>query len=108
MLDSLSQEPSYNLDVDMGLLDDLPDIGEFMAEQDVNIANHLQRDLPPPLVVAEMDSMTDEFSRRADYTIKVIRTAPSSIVLENQTPWSHPLLYKDEMPRSIQGKPFCM
>lgn len=38
------------------------------------------------------------------YAVDRIRTAPSTMLLENQTPWCHPLLYKDRMPREMQGK----
>ena len=41
---------------------------------------------------------------RLQWAVDEIKRAPEKMVLENQTPWSHPLLYKDGMPRSMQGK----
>ncbi|KAI1069748.1 hypothetical protein LB507_008324 [Fusarium sp. FIESC RH6] len=39
---------------------------------------------------------------RLQWAVDEIKRAPEKMVLENQTPWSHPLLYKDGMPRSMQ------
>ncbi|CEF76908.1 unnamed protein product [Fusarium graminearum] len=39
---------------------------------------------------------------RLQWATDEIKRAPEKMVLENQTPWSHPLLYKDGMPRSLQ------
>lgn len=38
------------------------------------------------------------------YAVERIKTAPSSMLLSNQAPWCHPLLYRDNMPREMQGK----
>lgn len=38
------------------------------------------------------------------YAMDRIRAAPSTMLLENQTPWCHPLLYRENMPREMQGK----
>ncbi len=40
---------------------------------------------------------------RFDYGITQLKLAPSKMVLENQTPWSHALLYAEDMPRSMHG-----
>ncbi|KAI7784884.1 hypothetical protein LA080_008915 [Diaporthe eres] len=36
------------------------------------------------------------------YAMDKIREAPSTMLLENQTPWCHPLLYRENMPRVMQ------
>ncbi|KAF4496036.1 C6 finger domain containing protein [Fusarium agapanthi] len=41
---------------------------------------------------------------RLQWAVDEIKEAPKKMVLENQTPWCHPLLYKDAMPRSMQGE----
>jgi hypothetical protein len=41
---------------------------------------------------------------RLKYAIEEIRRTPKTMVFENQTPWCHPQLYMDAMPRSMQGK----
>lgn len=38
------------------------------------------------------------------YAMDRIKAAPSNMLLENQTPWCHPLLFKKTMPRVMQGK----
>lgn len=38
------------------------------------------------------------------YAMDRIKAAPSTMLLENQTPWCHPLLYRENMPREMQGK----
>lgn len=43
---------------------------------------------------------------RLEYPAQVLRAVPASFVHGNQTPWSHPLLWEDEMPRCLQGKLF--
>jgi hypothetical protein len=40
---------------------------------------------------------------RVGYGIEQLKVAVSSMVLATQTPWSHPLLYEDSMPRCLQG-----
>ncbi|ORX94935.1 hypothetical protein BCR34DRAFT_620034 [Clohesyomyces aquaticus] len=39
---------------------------------------------------------------RIVYSIEQLKLGPTSMVLENQTPWSHPLLYHEYMPRCLQ------
>lgn len=40
---------------------------------------------------------------RIGYGIEQLKLAVSTMVLATQTPWSHPLLYEDFMPRCLQG-----
>lgn len=37
------------------------------------------------------------------FAIDVLKNAPNMMVLENSTPWCHPQLYKNHMPRAMQG-----
>ncbi|KAF2464788.1 uncharacterized protein BDR25DRAFT_271479 [Lindgomyces ingoldianus] len=39
---------------------------------------------------------------RVKYCIEELKRAPITMVSENRTPWSHPLLYEDYMPRCLQ------
>ena len=63
---------------------------------------------PPPGIPApsrfELASFHVAFETNFSYAVDKIRAAPSTMLLENQTPWCHPLLYRDNMPRAIQGK----
>lgn len=51
----------------------------------------------------EFQDIEDAISRRLRFAIEEIRKTPSMMIAETQTPWCHPLLYRDGMPRSIQG-----
>lgn len=44
---------------------------------------------------------------RLQYAIDSLRDAPTRMVLEAQTPWCHPHLYKDYMPRSMRDAHAC-
>ena len=44
---------------------------------------------------------------RLQYIVELFKSAPSRMVLENSTPWCHPLLYSDQVPKSIHGSFFC-
>jgi hypothetical protein len=39
---------------------------------------------------------------RVEYSIEQLKAAPAMMVQENQTPWCHPHLYEEYMPRSLQ------
>ncbi|KAF2799544.1 hypothetical protein K505DRAFT_57899 [Melanomma pulvis-pyrius CBS 109.77] len=39
---------------------------------------------------------------RVEYSIEQLKAAPAMMVFKNQTPWCHPNLYEDYMPRSLQ------
>ncbi|RSL75429.1 hypothetical protein CEP51_010870 [Fusarium floridanum] len=58
--------------------------------------------LPPS--TREFGAIPEAITGRLKFSIAEIQKAPSTMVLENQTPWCHALLYKNEMPRSMQGK----
>ncbi|RSL51835.1 hypothetical protein CEP53_008297 [Fusarium sp. AF-6] len=58
--------------------------------------------LPPS--TREFGAIPEAITSRLKFSIAEIQKAPSTMVLENQTPWCHALLYKNEMPRSMQGK----
>ncbi|KAF6834180.1 hypothetical protein CMUS01_06253 [Colletotrichum musicola] len=56
----------------------------------------------PPMSLAE-----DMIQSRLQYALDLIKTTPSTMVMENQTPWSHPLLYRAHMPREMQDAQAC-
>ncbi|KAH8911161.1 hypothetical protein BR93DRAFT_964975 [Coniochaeta sp. PMI_546] len=41
-------------------------------------------------------------THRLQYSIDLVKDAPRRMVVDLQTPWSHPELYRDNMPRSMQ------
>ncbi|OAQ85040.1 fungal zn(2)-Cys(6) binuclear cluster domain-containing protein [Purpureocillium lilacinum] len=52
----------------------------------------------------EFQDIEDAISRRLRFAIEEIRKTPSMMIAETQTPWCHPLLYRDGMPRSIRAR----
>lgn len=42
-------------------------------------------------------------SSRFEYPVDTLKDVPRMMVMENQTPWSHPELYNDGMPKVMQG-----
>ncbi|KAF4973476.1 hypothetical protein FSARC_245 [Fusarium sarcochroum] len=59
--------------------------------------------LAPP-ATQEFGNVSASILNRLQFAIDEIKKTPKIMVLENQTPWCHPLLYKESMPRSMQGK----
>ncbi|KAF7560749.1 hypothetical protein G7046_g3408 [Stylonectria norvegica] len=49
------------------------------------------------------DALAHAITNRLQWSVDEMQKAPSSFVLEMQTPWCHAQLYRDVMPRSIQG-----
>ncbi|OIW28649.1 hypothetical protein CONLIGDRAFT_632908 [Coniochaeta ligniaria NRRL 30616] len=41
-------------------------------------------------------------AHRLQYSIDLVKDAPRRMVMELQTPWCHPELYRDDMPKSMQ------
>jgi hypothetical protein len=58
---------------------------------------------PPVTVDQGLFELPDFSASRLNYGISELKMAPSRMVLENQTPWSHPLLYEDRMPSSMHA-----
>ncbi|GKT99825.1 hypothetical protein FLAG1_09837 [Fusarium langsethiae] len=50
----------------------------------------------------DFSHVPERILNRLQWAVDEIKRAPEKMVLENQTPWSHPLLYRDGMPRSLQ------
>jgi hypothetical protein len=98
-------------DQDVGLLDFDPTIGMDSASalndliaQDVEASYTLVR--PSYVPGKELSpSQLSSFSRsRVEYCVDQWKSTPAMMVSENCTHWSHPLLYEEHMPRSLQGQ----
>lgn len=59
--------------------------------------------LTAPATKGLHDRLTEVIARRLQFSLDQIQKAPRTMVMEMQTPWSHPLLYADSMPRLMQG-----
>ena len=47
--------------------------------------------------------LSEIIASKLQFAVDVLKKAPSMMVLETQLPWCHPRLYKDYMPRAMQG-----
>ncbi|ROV98791.1 hypothetical protein VPNG_08430 [Cytospora leucostoma] len=50
----------------------------------------------------DVDALHHRVWTRLSYAIEQIKAAPRMMLLETATPWCHPLLYKEHMPRVMQ------
>ncbi|ROV95690.1 hypothetical protein VMCG_07632 [Cytospora schulzeri] len=50
----------------------------------------------------DVAALTNEIESKLQYAIDRIKAAPRTMLLETETPWCHPLLYREQMPRVMQ------
>jgi len=55
----------------------------------------------------ELGPLPEGVRRKLQYPIQLVKTVPRMMVEELQTPWCHPKLYEDEMPRAMQDAYSC-
>ncbi|KAI3400105.1 hypothetical protein diail_4335 [Diaporthe ilicicola] len=117
----LAWAPGVNLDYSQ--VADTPSLALAIDDGDVvgdeTVGNGFVFDLtyntPTGLDVAVRTPLGDPAPKRLDlaalhvalqdnlsYALERIKEAPTRMLLENQTPWCHPLLYREKMPRAIQ------
>ncbi|OHW95914.1 C6 zinc finger domain-containing protein [Colletotrichum incanum] len=63
--------------------------------------------LVPPQGTAPEGLLEEMIASRIQYTLDEIKKVPTSTVLENQAPWSHPYLYRAHMPKEMQDAQAC-
>ncbi|KAH6888000.1 hypothetical protein B0T10DRAFT_489281 [Thelonectria olida] len=95
---------SVTATIDTGFVD-LPSFELSLSDEALDLIE--QSSTVAPLSTKELDSIPDVIANRLQWSIDQIRKAPSTMVSETQTPWCHPLVYKDAMPRSIQDAHAC-
>lgn len=117
----LTNEPASSTPPAVGQLDGpiVDDFNAVIADIDTNFNELASFDVPldeatldliqpslelSPPSTKEFGAIPEAVTNRLKWSITEIQKAPSTMVLENQTPWCHALLYKNEMPRSMQGK----
>lgn len=63
---------------------------------------------PDDMLVPSYDSapgsLESVIANRLQYALDEIKKVPTTAVMENQAPWSHPYLYRAHMPRDMQGE----
>ena len=84
-------------------LDDYLEPGSLSGDTAVELVTKtLER--PNVGISSDYDVVAVAVEMRLAYGIEQIKAAPKMMVLESQTSWCHPLLYRKGMPRSMQGK----
>ncbi|KXH44135.1 hypothetical protein CSIM01_04439 [Colletotrichum simmondsii] len=66
---------------------------------------------PDDMLVPSYDSapgsLESVIANRLQYALDEIKKVPTTVVMENQAPWSHPHLYRPHMPRDMQDAQAC-
>ncbi|UQC90320.1 uncharacterized protein CLUP02_15850 [Colletotrichum lupini] len=66
---------------------------------------------PDDMLVPSYDSapgsLESVIANRLQYALDEIEKVPTTVVMENQAPWSHPCLYRAHMPRDMQDAQAC-
>ncbi|KAM0525605.1 hypothetical protein ACHAPE_000313 [Trichoderma viride] len=75
---------------------------DYAAEGQGHDVIHQPSMLAAPTTKGFHNRLNEVVARRLQFSLDQIRKAPKTMVMETQTPWSHPLLYADNMPRSMQ------
>ncbi|KXH52660.1 hypothetical protein CSAL01_13088 [Colletotrichum salicis] len=108
-----SQNPDL-LPLDMG---DLEDVNFDLAfDELITTDAFFERPLIAPCLTPRPDEMLVPsydapsgslealVASRLQYSLDEIKKVPTTVVMENQAPWSHPYLYRAHMPRDMQGE----
>lgn len=97
--------PGADKQNDMGYLFDFAEAGASSRTMDLAARAPLQFSAPRRIDVA---ALTNELESKLSYAIDRIKAAPRTMLLETETPWCHPLLYREQMPRVMQGELTCV
>ena len=89
----------------LGLYDILPDFNDCFSPTiggSTSLDITLSR-IQAPIYNVNLSNLPAVIDKHLKFGIDQMKLAPRAMVLENGTPWCHPLLYDADMPRSIQG-----
>ncbi|KAI9680863.1 MAG: hypothetical protein M1817_004303 [Caeruleum heppii] len=103
---ALDLEPTQGVGLEKDLVSSLTGLEDMLSPQHMDLETpSASSTLPTGVLVSHSISPYDkalaQFALRLEYAAALLKTAPSTMVLENQTPWSHSQLYRDYMPRSM-------
>lgn len=76
----------------------------YSNEQYRDLIPHFNPITPLPGQVHPSNHTARVIASRLQFAIDRLQEVPRTMILENQTPWCHPQLYRNYMPRSMQGK----
>lgn len=84
-----------------GTLSDAWD-GHVMSTPSLDLILAPAMPVSAPLAAANWNYVARIIASHVGHAMDIIRDAPRLFVLENRLPWSHPLLYRDHMPRAME------
>jgi hypothetical protein len=101
-----AQDPATVLNVEP--LQPIPDFSVSMSDlEQVNNVELFERtenlSVPPSAKSLSTLISSELFESRVGYSMELWKQTPRMMVEKNCTPWSHPNLYAEAMPRSMQG-----
>jgi hypothetical protein len=71
-----------------------------IPDREVNVGPNFDLAIPR---ARQPRPLPEIIANNLQFAIDVIAQSPNMMVLENQTPWCHPKLYQNYMPRTMQG-----
>lgn len=108
---SLDLYPQPAFSVMTGLVDSLPSChnqwpqlsGIYMElpDREINVGPNFELTIPR---ARHRRPLPEVLANNLQFAIDLLEQSPRTMVLENQTPWCHPKLYQNYMPRTMQGK----
>ena len=101
-----AQDPATVLNVEP--LQPIPDFSVSMSDleqvNNVELFERTENLSVPPFAKSLSTLISSElFESRVGYSMELWKQTPRMMVEKNCTPWSHPNLYAEAMPRSMQG-----
>jgi hypothetical protein len=82
-----------SLDALANMIDNSPNLEDQMA---------IQRNYANVRKLMSVEHLSPFAKARVEYSIEHFKLVPRTMVEQNCTPWSHPMLYDEHMPRSLQ------
>lgn len=103
---TIPEWPSEGSFPDISLLENSPQ-GQRLLSGSPVIEMAFDEDIPTLPVIStgylNIEAISARLNSNLSYAVEKIKSAPSTMLLELQAPWCHVTLYKDEMPRVMQG-----
>lgn len=108
---SLDLHPQPVFPVMTGVVDSLPGchnqwshfsgISMELPDREINAGPNFDLTIPR---ARHRRPLPEVIANNLQFAIDILEQSPRMMVLENQTPWCHPKLYQNYMPRAMQGK----
>ncbi|KAJ6096629.1 hypothetical protein N7486_007375 [Penicillium sp. IBT 16267x] len=75
-----------------------------LPNREVNVGSNFELTIPR---TRQRRPLPEVIANNLQFAIEILEQSPRTMVLENQTPWCHPKLYQNYMPRAMQDAFAC-